>query len=205
MCSSNVQFGCGFRVGQSWTNFDVSPTLRLSKVPILKQLLRLPDWPESVVYGDVVKGLPLPDGSCQRLYCDQVLEHLAKEDVFIALRECRRLLAPGGIFRLFVPDLRSIAETYVTMKSESAADWFMETSGLGVNHRPSGLMEHVREWMGNSRHLWLWDSDSMSKALESAGFSSSRVVKYRDSTDPIFDELESTVEWKLALGMEVRG
>lgn len=201
----NVQFGCGFRVGPSWVNYDVSPTLRLSKVPGVKQLLRLPDWPATAQYGDVVKGLPLGDASCQRLYCDQVLEHLAKEDVLTALRECRRLLAPGGVFRLFVPDLKAIAQSYLDMKNEGAADWFFATSGLGFERRPRTVMQRVREWLGNSRHLWLWDDLSMGKALRDSGFESPRVIRYRDSGDAIFDELEHGVTWELALGMEVRG
>jgi SAM-dependent methyltransferase len=201
----NVQFGCGFRVGPSWLNYDVSPTLRLSKVPGLKSLLRLPDWPALAQHGDVVKGLPLADASCQRLYCDQVLEHLAKDDVFTALRECRRLLAPGGVFRLFVPDLKAIATSYLAMQNEGAADWFFATSGLGFERRPRTVMQRVREWLGNSRHLWLWDDLSMGKALRECGFDSPRVVRYRDSGDAIFDELEQGVTWELALGMEVRG
>lgn len=205
LSSVNVQFGCGFRVGRSWVNYDVSPTLRLSKVPGLKQLLRLPDWPAAAQYGDVVKGLPLGDASCQRLYCDQVLEHLAKEDVLTALRECRRLLAPGGVFRLFVPDLKAIAQSYLDMKDEGAADWFFATSGLGFERRPRTVMQRVREWLGNSRHLWLWDDLSMAKALRDSGFESPRVIRYRDSGDAIFDELENGVTWELALGMEVRG
>lgn len=205
MTSKNVQFGCGFRIGSHWLNFDVSPSLRLSKVPGLQTLLRLPPWPKSVRYGDVVKGLPVADSSCQRLFCDQVLEHLAQEDALTALRECRRILAPGGVFRLFVPNLLAIAKTYTEMNSPEASDWFLETSGLGFRQRPRTLPQRLREWLGNSRHLWLWDAASMTKALTAAGFSDAREVNYRDSGDPIFDELEEPAHWELALGMEVHG
>jgi hypothetical protein len=201
----NVQFGCGFRVGASWLNYDTSPTLRLSKLPGAKALLKLPAWPSAARFGDVIKGLPHPDGSCKRLYSDQVLEHLAKEDVLAALRECRRLLAADGVFRLFVPDMQAIAASYLQMKEASAADWFLETAGLGFERRPRTLGQRVREWLGNSRHLWAWDEQSMGQALRDCGFANVRRVHYRDSGDAVFDELEQEISWQLALGMEVRG
>ncbi len=200
----SVQFGCGMRPGPSWVNYDVSPTLRLAKIPGLKKLLRLPDWSANVLYGDITRGLPIESGSCSRLYCDQVLEHLAREDVFAALQECRRLLSPGGVFRLFVPDLKAIASSYVKGDESSSAEWFMETIGLGFSSRPRTIGQRLREYMGNSRHLWAWDAHSMSAALKVAGFSKVKQVHYRDSGDPLFDELESPIEWGLALGMEAR-
>jgi hypothetical protein len=200
----SVQFGCGMRPGPSWINYDVSPTLRLSKVPVLKKLLRLPDWPANVLYGDITQGLPIESASCSRLYCDQVLEHLAREDVFTALKECRRLLSPEGVFRLFVPDLKAIATSYVQDGESISAEWFMETIGLGFTSRPRTIGQRLREYIGNSRHLWAWDAGSMKKALNDSGFTHVKKVQYRDSGDSIFDELEGPIEWKLALGMEAR-
>lgn len=204
MAALNVQFGCGMRPGSSWLNYDVSPTLRLSRVPGLKTLLRLPDWPANVLFGDITKGLPLEPSSCKRLYCDQVLEHLPQMNVTVALRECRRLLSPDGIFRFFVPDLRAIASSYLESQDPAAADWFMETIGLGLPSRPGTMGQHLRHYLGNSRHLWAWDAGSMGKALTESGFTRVRKVSYRDSGDPVFDELEGSIQWELALGMEAR-
>ncbi len=200
----SVQFGCGMRPGPSWINYDVSPTLRLSKIPGLKTLLRLPDWSANVLHGDITRGLPIQSGSCSRLYCDQVLEHLAREDVYAALKECRRLLSSEGVFRLFVPDLKAIATSYVQGGESSSAEWFMETIGLGFTSRPRTMGQRLREYIGNSRHLWAWDAQSMSAALKAAGFSKIRQVQYRDSGDSFFDELEGSIEWGLALGLEAR-
>lgn len=204
MSSNNVQFGCGLRAGSSWLNYDASPTLRLAKVPFLKRLLRLPDWPEEVMFGNIVKGLPLPDACCARLYCDQVLEHLCRDDVALAIKECRRLLGPDGVFRMFLPDLRAIAAHYVAQGQGADAGWFMATTGLGLQRRPRGAMDYVRELAGNSRHLWAWDVDSLGQLLRSSGFTHVRQVAYRDSGDEVFDELEGPIEWQFAFGMEAR-
>ena len=70
-------------------------------------------FPANVEYGDIVKGLPVPTGSCRGIYSSHVLEHLALNDLRKALRETHRLLAEGGTFRLVVPDLEHEARTYL--------------------------------------------------------------------------------------------
>lgn len=182
--------------------------MRLSKVPGLRQVLRLPAWPARVCFGDVVRGLPVPEGSCRRLFCDQVLEHLSRADCDQALRECHRLLAVDGVFRLFVPDLASIARDYVSRENLSgeSTHHFVETLGMGECERARGLKGLLQSWLGNSRHRWMWDEASMSRALSEAGFGSIRRVQYQDSGDAMFDALEGNhLEWRDAvLGMEVR-
>ena len=49
--------------------------------------------------------IPLPSGSCKYVYASHFLEHLNYFDTVDAmLREFQRLLAPGGVLRLVVPD-----------------------------------------------------------------------------------------------------
>ena len=54
-----VNVGCGFDAGDGWLNFDASPTLRFERVPVLGRLYTKNDarFPESVRYGDIVKGI----------------------------------------------------------------------------------------------------------------------------------------------------
>ena len=48
--------------------------------------------------------LPFADGSCSRVFSSHVLEHLDDRAVMHLLREIARVLAPGGVVRLSVPD-----------------------------------------------------------------------------------------------------
>jgi SAM-dependent methyltransferase len=200
----SVQFGSGIRAPDAWVNFDVSPTLTLSRIPGLRRLLNLPEWHPYVRKGDIVKGLSIPDASCARLYCDQVLEHLTRDEVTLALQNCRRHLAPGGVFRLFLPDLKAIAQHYLTLDTPDAAHWFIESSGLGLQRPPRSLTEKIRDALGHSRHQWGWDHPTLTAALQKAGFSSIRPVSYRDSGDPLFDLLEGPSIWQMVLGLEAR-
>jgi predicted SAM-dependent methyltransferase len=67
-----------------------------------------------VVCGDILKGLPVADGSCQGIYRSHVLKHLALDEVGTTLRNAFRHLKPGGTFRTVLPDLERLARDYVT-------------------------------------------------------------------------------------------
>ncbi len=56
---------------------------------------------------DLAGPLPYPDNSIAKIQAQDVLEHLAFEKVPFVLDEIYRVLKPGGIFRLSVPDYRS--------------------------------------------------------------------------------------------------
>src|SRR5437764_12318320 len=118
-----VQFGCGHCAPPGWLHFDASPTLRLERLPLVGRLVRrnAGRFPAAVRYGDIVRGLPLPDGSCAGLYGSHVLEHLALADLRAALANCHRLLRPGGVLRVVVPDLENCVRIYGEMRQTEPA------------------------------------------------------------------------------------
>ena len=131
--SGYVQYGCGLTAPPSWTNFDASPTLRLQKLPVLGAVLTRggPRFPKHVLYGDIVRGLPIEPASCVAVYCSHVLEHLPREDLRAAVRNTLGHLRPGGVFRCVVPDLEHMAREYLASPAEQPAVQFMEGSFLG--------------------------------------------------------------------------
>ena len=56
---------------------------------------------------DLAGPLPYPDNSIAKIQAQDVLEHLAFDKVPFVLDEIYRVLKPGGVFRLSVPDYRS--------------------------------------------------------------------------------------------------
>ena len=54
------------------------------------------------------------DGSVEEVYASHVLEHLSHRDELpCALREIARVLRPGGLFRLSVPDFDQLVRLYL--------------------------------------------------------------------------------------------
>jgi SAM-dependent methyltransferase len=190
-----IQYGCGPSCPEGWINYDASPTLRLQRLRVIGKLFRRGsiEFSDDVRFGDIVKGLPVADGSAQGVYASHVLEHLSLADFWTALHNTFRILKPGGIFRLVVPDLEIRARTYVEKLKVGDAEantWFMRTSNLGLEHRKRGLEAWARGVFGNSAHLWMWDERSMTAALEKVGFIGVRRCRFNDSKDEAFRLVE---------------
>jgi predicted SAM-dependent methyltransferase len=90
-----LNLGCGKHFHPVWTNVDFSA----AGPGVLKHDLRKP--------------LPFPDGSCAVVYHSHLLEHFSRPLAPRFLKECHRLLEPGGILRVVVPDLETIARLYL--------------------------------------------------------------------------------------------
>jgi hypothetical protein len=60
----------------------------LQRLPIIGRAFQRGStvFPRDARHGDIVKGLPIPDGSADGVYASRVLEHLALEDFRAALR-----------------------------------------------------------------------------------------------------------------------
>src|SRR6201999_976897 len=73
---------------------------------------------EREIRHDLTAALPYADHSVAKIQAQDVLEHLPFEKVPFVLDEIYRVLKPGGVFRLSVPDYRSPVQ-----KRRSVYDW----------------------------------------------------------------------------------
>jgi SAM-dependent methyltransferase len=191
-----VQYGCGLCAPDPWLNFDASPRLRIERLPGIRQALKVTIgllFPPNVKPGNIVTGLPIPEGSAAAVYCSHVLEHIPREDLPAALRNTFSMLAPGGIFRLVVPDLQWRAAEYSKaseLGDSLAADKLMDAAILGRRIRPTGLIGIVQDYLGNHAHLWMYDFPALKALLEQAGFSRVRRCEFGDAPDPLFSLVE---------------
>jgi SAM-dependent methyltransferase len=90
-----LNLGCGGRFHPAWVNVDLRPQH------------------PSVHPHDVAAPLPFPDQSFDAVYHAHLLEHLPRAGAAPFLRECFRVIKPGGVVRVVVPDLEKIAELYL--------------------------------------------------------------------------------------------
>lgn len=187
-------------------NFDVSPALRLQRVPVLGRFFvgKFGRFPGNVLYGDIIQGLPVLASTADAVYCSHVLEHLSLQDLRVALKNVLGLLKPGGVFRFVLPDLEFLASEYLKNATSDACSWFMRESYLGKEIRARGLSGLRRDYFGNSLHLWMWDFKGLAAELESCGFRDVRRACFADSPDPMFYWVEDESRWRNALGMECR-
>ncbi len=102
-----------------------------------------------VIAHDLRLGIPLEDNSCDVVYHSHVLEHLRRPHAIQFLRECYRVLKPGGVLRIAIPDLERICRAYLekleaALDDHSAADdyyWMMiELYDQAVREQSGGEM-----------------------------------------------------------------
>lgn len=92
-----LNLGCGGRYHHEWTNVDFYET------------------GPGVIAHNLTKRLPFSDNSYDVVYHSHVLEHFSKRGAPVFLKECMRVLKPGGIIRVVVPDLEQIAKLYLSV------------------------------------------------------------------------------------------
>ena len=111
-----LNVGCGNSFHLAWTNLDTAPAA------------------PGIMRHDLTKGLPFPADFFDAVYSSHVLEHLKPAAAQELINECHRVLKPGGVARIVVPDLEAIARLYLACVEDSAAadahaakryDWLM--------------------------------------------------------------------------------
>ncbi len=131
-----LDLGCGNRFHKDWVNIDM-----VSKNPY-------------VISHNLLKGIPYPDNQFDVIYHAQVLEHIPKDKATDFIKECFRVLKPGGIIRIVVPNLENIVGEYIkhlkvnlenpTEESEANYDWILlEMYDQTVRQYVGGQMAEV--------------------------------------------------------------
>lgn len=90
-----LNLGCGYRYNKEWTNVDFVST------------------GPGVQAHNLLQGIPFADNTFDAVYHSHVLEHFTRTDAGTFIKECYRVLKPGGIIRIAIPDLEKIATLYL--------------------------------------------------------------------------------------------
>jgi predicted SAM-dependent methyltransferase len=174
-----LNVGCGGSPTPGWVNIDNSPTVRLAAFPWLWPLLPPPSRSFAqrahdfgVIWGTATR-LPQKDGLADALYSSHMMEHLDRREAAVFLKEALRVLRPGGVLRLALPDLGRSVTDYLEHRD---ADRFVTEIFMGTvrPHTPAQWLRHIIT--GPRHHLWMYDGPSLVRLLTNAGFVSARVL-----------------------------
>jgi ubiquinone/menaquinone biosynthesis C-methylase UbiE len=159
-------------------------------------------WSKDVIVHDVRKRLPFPDDYFNAIYASHFLEHLYLKEAKEFLNECYRILAPGGIIRLVVPDLHSIVMEYLEEKASDTSSKNCEETSAADRLCSRLAMRPVAPFKDNilyrfytafkdfHSHKWSYDSESLIMHLHAAGFSQIFQKQFLDSLIPDIKEVE---------------
>jgi predicted SAM-dependent methyltransferase len=139
-----LQFGCGAFPAAGWINTNLEP------------------GPGADISGDIREGLPLECDSIAYVASMHALVELPYLAVEPALRELRRVLMPGGVIRLGLPDLERAIAAYVAGDRSYFTIPDEETPSL------SGKFIVQMTWFGTN--LMMFTYEFACEMLERAGF-----------------------------------
>ena len=162
LSTGRLHLGCGGNVMNDWTNIDLEP--------------------QPGAFGwNLTDALPLPASSIQYIFAEHFIEHISWAEGQKLLRECRRVLKPGGALRLSTPDLAFILKQYGVGRIDEWSDlsWLLETPCAMVN-------EGLRLW----GHQYVYDRHDLHRALTMAGFAKVEDTGWRQGTVPELTGLE---------------
>lgn len=169
--SPKLHLGCGGHLLDGWLNTDLHPRSA--------QVARL----------DVRRRFPFAGGVFAFVYGEHLIEHVSLGEGAAMLRECFRVLSPGGRIRVATPDLRFLTALHRNDLSPLqqrylawAAAETPELPRIEGQAPPVGFVIHhfLRAW----GHRIIYDEPMLRAALEDAGFTGVTECGLNDSGEP---------------------
>ena len=131
--ATRLNWGCGGWAEPGWINSD------------------LKEGPGIDLSCDIRAGLPLEEGSIDYAVSVHALPEVPYPDLVPALQELRRVLKPGGVLRLALPDLEKAIRAFLAGDRDYFADPDEDARSLG------GKLAVQLTWYGYSRSLFTYD------------------------------------------------
>ena len=164
-----LNIGAGKRRLAGWVNIDVAP---------------------AELAMDVRWGLPFEAGMASHVLLSHFVEHMSRFEAARLVREAHRVLSPGGIVRVVVPDFQVYARAYLEADRRFFAiqrerwPWTAElrTDLERILSYAAGADADPRAFMRD--HRYGYDFETLRVVLESAGFTDVTQSAYMASTDP---------------------
>jgi SAM-dependent methyltransferase len=183
-----LQLGSFDQAPEGWLNTDITPHLLIARVPGLPWLLHragvLSDERyasrgafASLRYLDLSRPFRFPDRTFEAVLATHVLEHLHPDVAERCLRETHRVLAPGGVLRVAVPDLDLMVARYDPADPEEFLRGIYQGRGSNAN------------W--SARHWWHYNAASLEALLRQTGFTEVERREFRQGRLPDVERVDT--------------
>jgi SAM-dependent methyltransferase len=185
-----LQLGSFDHAPEGWLNTDITPHLFVARVPGLPMLLHsagaLSDERYashrsgafgSLRYLDLSRPFRFEDGTFEAVLATHVLEHLHPDVAERCLGETYRVLAPGGVLRVAVPDLDAMVGEYDPADPDKFL-WGIY-QGRGARAKLS------------ARHWWHYNAGSLEALLRRTGFREVQRCAFREGRLPDVERVDT--------------
>jgi predicted SAM-dependent methyltransferase len=141
------------------------------------------------MYLDIAKPWPVPPGSVDRIYADNVIEHFPLPVSRAVLRHCWDALSVGGGVRLATPDVERTARAYLENPQLTAAHLERHRRHGYLAEHPVDMLRVTYAYHGHHQG-YCFDWAALSAELAAAGFVDICRYEAGQSDDPAFRGLE---------------
>lgn len=176
-----LNIGCGTDYKESWVNIDNNSDNNIEKLDL--------NW-------DLRNPLPFSDNSVDFIFNEHFFEHLDVEEGQRAMKDLMRVLRPGGVMRIAMPDLEWVVQNYISLPIDK--DPTLKKFGLDIKTKAERLNASFRWW----GHKWLYDWEELERRLGEAGCTKIRRCKHGESDRPELQGLEIRSESLLIAEVE---
>ena len=177
-----LNLGCGDIQPDSWVNVDGSNRARLAarftwidRLLVTLRVLPSSKFNGKTVYTDLLRHFPWGDNTVEAIYMGEILEHFTQGQGEHVVRECYRVLKPGGILRIRVPDharfWKNYVDEYECTKQKAREDWSLAHTRWTHMYFDNLCTSRLRCWQSIGHYQkWMYDEISLILLVEAIGF-----------------------------------
>ena len=132
------------------------------------------------VCANLAGGLPFADDVARLMHTEDFIDQLELDQAAGFLRECHRILCPGGVLRVLTPDMRKLAGLYLNDPAQLKTLW-SSFVGVPLSLETSGEIFNIG--MRFAGHTFLYDEETFKALASRCGFDARR-VEYQQSEEP---------------------
>jgi SAM-dependent methyltransferase len=107
---------------------------------------RIPGWHNLEESVEITKRLPFPDNYASFVFAEHVIEHVDYYQAIEFLRECRRVLKPGGMVRISVPSIENVMKRGDSAYFKFTTKWQPDATARGAMYALLYKHGHKAAW-----------------------------------------------------------
>ena len=127
------------------------------------------NWSTEIFLHDLRRSLPWHDDDARAIYCSHTLEHLSVDAGRRLLAECYRVVAPDGVVRIVVPDLRRCVDRYLV--GDLKAVDFVDSLGVSFETKGDSWPKRLLTPYISFPHRCMYDEETLTATMREVGFS----------------------------------
>jgi predicted SAM-dependent methyltransferase len=143
-----------------------------------------------IVFLDATQPFPLPDNSFDAVSSEHMIEHIGYDPGQFMLRECHRILKPGGRIRVATPDLQVLLALNTAQPAPMQQRYLRWITEKFLPRRPVHPVFVINNAFRNWGHQFLYDPEILRAVLEQTGFVQVTRQAPGQSVDPALQGLE---------------